>query len=421
MLVALLQQRTNNLCNVIQNKHSPMKCFKLTLELLLILTVAQATIFLRRRDPRQFAVIDAHAIVDIVIVLTISLLLIVNMQRLSKTLKWISKSPALPITLYYFFCAVSTLWSPMPSYTGFRAIQYLSLFWAVLVIFSYYDADHFCEAEKRFLLLAVLAVILNFGLHVKLYGLFMSLKELHTNSYTASAAMLFCYVLGESLGKRTNKNACLLPIGLFAIFFVIIGTCTASYFAIIVGIATAFLLSRRPLIAFYTLLILIIGGVIFSSDQSMDLLYYGKSEGSRRTWTGRLTLWTDYWRLFKQSPLWGHGFSIINRIGSKYTATNAHNAVFAVLLGTGLFGFAVMIWGTIRLIRQTVRGVIHSLDGAIGCASAFATGLVNAMAVAFIGDLWLSPSFVFTMLLALQVVVLSQDAVMPEKSRRAFR
>ncbi len=120
----------------------------------------------------------------------------------------------------------------------------------------------------------------------------------------------------------------------------------------------------------------------------VEISQYGSGEGSGRV-TSRPTL-----QLIKQSPIYGHGIAVSSRL-AKWSTTNTHNGLIAVLLGTGAIGFAMILLGMYRLLTEVRSSLRVSRVGAIGCTSAFVAAFVNNMSISFIGEQWRAPSLVF--------------------------
>lgn len=366
--------------------------------------VAQTTIFNRPRSSSEFLKIDLHAYIDIIIVLILFLCLIFLIYYSFAAWKLTNGTSLRILIYYYILCAISSLWSNHYSYTLFRSFEFISALCSIIVIFYFYSNKNFYKFEKYFFIISIVIIIMTFSFYLKKNNwVISSIKQLHTNSYTTSAAMLGGYCIGEILNKNNKRKLKYLFISLFALIFLFLGTSTASYLAFLFGMSLLFIISGRPLILLYAI---IFGATIFittSYEDLISLLFYQKSQQSINNLTGRLSLWADYWDLFLDSPFWGYGFAVANRISTKYYATNAHNSIFSVVLGTGIVGISIVAYGTFRLIKEGITNFKKAHLGSYGCTIAITIGLINSMSYAFMCDIWYPSSIIFILLICLNL------------------
>ncbi len=167
--------------------------------------IFRLTILVRRRSAESFSNIDSMALIQLAIV-GLCLILLPIAPRLKGSWKKMSYSGSLYIIMYYMLAIFSTLWSGMPKYTAYRAIEFLTLFYA-MYLFIFYTPTYL-KAETKVLFAALVIMFLDVGKHIKLGGL--SLGSLHTNTYSAIAAMLTCYCTAEFFGAKTKKKTIVL-------------------------------------------------------------------------------------------------------------------------------------------------------------------------------------------------------------------
>lgn len=393
--------------NHFSNKNNRNTTFQALLFFLTLSLVARLTIFVRRRSGDQFLNIDTSAIVQLVIVgLTIFLIFIAPKFKLA----WLnlSKTSGKSFLWYYFLCVVSALWSPLPEYSLYRAIEFISQLLAVFVAISY--CSTFYDAEKKVLLLSFMVILLNIGMNLKIYNYSISMQTLHTNSYSISAAMVFCYCLGEIMEEGYVAKRGLVRYCIIAAVFLIVGTSSASYIAALCGICViGILLSNR-----IVLVLVLIGAILIASMLSMNdvmlLLFPGKKEAVILTMSGRMHLWELYYQEILRNPIFGSGFATGARLASRYT-TNTHNGLIAVLLGSGALGMAFIILGFYRLIKESLRNIRSRRIGCVGCAAALAVGIVNNMSFSLLGEQWTPPTLVFFSILSLSILFVSKPNI----------
>ncbi|TKJ38116.1 MAG: hypothetical protein CEE38_04990 [Planctomycetes bacterium B3_Pla] len=366
--------------------------------------VTRMTVFSRQRAEGEFATIDSSAMAQIFIVgLTCCLLLFST--RLKQVCKSISHTSLGLLIGYYLLGAVSALWSPMPKYSLYRAFEASSQLLAVALAMSY--CRDFRAAERRVLLISFLTLILPIAARFKSVGFAFSLSAWHTNSYSASAAMIFCYCLGELL-TATEERRTLLGFGaLVALFWLVLSTSAGSYIAALCGIAVIGVLARNRGMLLMSLLIGIV--LLFFLAGRKDILFKAlfpnKSVEAVETLHGRRRLWDHYIEKAKEKPLLGHGSFVTHHIG-EFAVNNTHNSFFTVLVGTGLLGLGVVTVGLLRLASETRMAAYSASSGFIGCTSAFTVCLVNSMNLPIIWDQWRPPYLVFACFLCLHTLYL---------------
>lgn len=365
-----------------------------------LLLVARLTIFVRRRpgDGSDFLAVDGFALAQMGLVGATCLLVIVtpNLSRLLRSLKGSSVQLLLG---YYLFCAISTLWSPLPTFTLYRAIEYLSQILAILVAFSYFSQQS--DVERKTLLFATVCMLMDFGMMINLNGgLPTSLRSVHTNTYSATGAMVLCYCLGAWLDGRSANRRVLVCYGGIALVFLLLGTSTASYISAVFGIIIAGVFTRRREIIFPAVLAVFAFIILLGTGPFVDAVFTGKTDRDIETISGRSFFWKNYHQLFLASPIWGNGYAVSARLSSAY-ATNTHNGLLAAALGTGVIGLVIVSGAAIRLAREIWTGIRYRMPGSLGIASASSAGVLNAMSVSYLGEVWMAPSFTFVCFMAL--------------------
>ena len=388
----------------------PVSTTPTLLWVVILASVARMTAFVRQRGGAEFMAIDTSAMVGIGL-MVLCLLLLVASGNIGAAWSRIKRTSAALLVAYYIICVASALWSPLPQYTLYASVEMLALMFGVFVAVSY--CSSFEQAERRVMLICVLTTALGMLVNVRFYGITASLTNWHTNSYSASAAMLACYAVGEYLSRGKELPRAVKWAGVAGLFALALGTSSASTIAALGGFAVAAMALRRWGLVFGGLaaaaLLVALG---FGGSFVTNVLFPGKTEGQVATLHGRVQLWTAYAEDVKQSPLFGNGFGVSARLSPFRYTTNPHNAVFSVLLGTGVAGLLVVLGGVLRLAREMWLSSKLKLPGAIGATAAIATGLANSMALPVIGDEWMAPSAVFASLLALHILfIIKADTV----------
>jgi O-antigen ligase len=368
--------------------------------------VTRVTVFIRPRAGSEFSTIDAAAGIQVLIVL-VTLLLLILSTRLVPMLTNIARTSVFVLFVYYFLSAISSIWSPMPQFTLYRAIEFITMFIGVLIALSY--IPNFYIAEKKILLISSIVIILSLYVNLKLTRFSFSVSAFHTNSYSASAAMLFCYCLGEYFSSEGKRKKTLRRYGLFGLATLALGTSSASIVAACCGILFTALLYRKIMLFLAGCWLLILAFILkfmLGADFSLvkELLFPGKTVHQITTMTGRTRMWQSLFQLVQQSPFIGYGFAVLSTGKRHVFSSNPHNSLFSILLGTGALGMVTFLAYGFRLLREFFRTALQKLPGSVGCASAIIAGLVNSMAMTLVFDKWEESSLVFACLMAFFVL-----------------
>ena len=395
-----------------------------------LVLIARLTIFVRQRPGAEFTQIDGLAALQIILVILTCAVLFVFSFRYVIWERLVRTSGSM-FVLYYVFSGFSAIWSPLPVYSFFRAIEYLSQILIIFVVIWY--SANFSNAERRVLFLSFIVLLLGVGLNVKFRGLSLNLYQWHTNHYSVSAAMVFCYCFGEVLSYPGERLRRLWLYGLGALAFLVLGTSIASFFAAGMGVIVAILLSKQGRALFMPLLLavsLTSGLIVLTNtmpanpswiDLGERLKIVSSDSGGALTLSfhGRSLLWEQYLQEIVESPIYGHGFAVSARLAKWYT-TNTHNGFLAALLGTGVIGLTIMCWGWFRLSREIKNSLQSRALGTVGCAAAFTAALINNMSISFVGEQWRDPSFVFVSILALYLLFILKSKETPVLSPQTF-
>ncbi len=366
----------------------------------LLAWVFRVTVFIRQRG--DFATVDLSAGVQIAIVLFMFLVLL-SSARVAPMWSKLARTSVRMLFLYYILCAISAIWSSMPQYSLYRAFEFVVSLMAVFVALSY--SSNFVAAERKALFICFVVLILSMCVAIKLRGLSFSLFDWHTNSYSASAAIMFCYCIGEYFSADKERAKMLKRYGIVSLGALILGTSAASNIAALCGLVVLLFLYRRlgwATAAIFLLSMMFLVGSDFSFLKTM--LFPGKSDEVIYTASGRVGSWRSLLSVIANSPLWGHGFAVLSTGRDRLIVSHPHNSLISVLLGTGAIGaIAFMLYG-FRLLREIIQTTREKYPGAVGCAGALAAALVNSLAMPLVGDQYEESSLVFCCIMALFVL-----------------
>lgn len=389
---------------------------------LLFAWLVRITVFVRRRAGTEFADIDLLAGIQIFIVLVVLIIVLLSARALPILSKTAGTSVR-ALFFYYILSALSALWSPLPEYSLYRAFEFMILFMAVLLALSY--APNLVKAERIVLIVSLISITLTMYPYFIRLGFPTSLGAWHTTAYSASAAMLFCYCLGEYFQSDKNRKKILRWVGFVALAVLVLGTSAGSNVAASFGVLIVAFLRRNTALIFIGCILLLVMLPVFLFGEIDDsavavrgVLFPGKSEAQIYSLRGRVPFWKQMFTVFLDSPFFGHGFAIFTTGRGRVLPGNPHNSLFSVLLGTGILGMlAVIVYG-FRLLREFYRTTVKRLRGAVGCTAAICTGLINSLSTPLVLEQWEEASFVFAAMTAFSILFVYLPFKSKEKEQK---
>lgn len=373
--------------------------------LLIFFWVGRNTIFVRQRDIDSFASVDTMALFQIVaIFLLFSSFFFLYRKVSSRTLNNIYKAPVLWLFLLYALGLISAFWSPFFNYSAYRAFESLVLFFAVFVYFN--NIVDFEKSEKAFLRFILTLLLLTFFGYWKLIGFQISIAAVHTNSYSFIGLILFLYSIGELLsrGEKSRKRKKMLKRYMYiGLFFVVLGTSSATNISVVFGLILLALFTNRKDVQISVLILLTLSLPIFFTfgdiSQIQEILFPGKDINSITMMTGRVVMWTEYIEMIYEHPYFGWGFSVLSRI-AEHARTNAHNSILSILSGMGMAGGIIFIIFLVRSSFSIFKNRNRKMKGSVGGGIAFAAALMNSMSISIIGEGAAPATLSFVVLLA---------------------
>lgn len=398
-----------------------MRGYSLAIWFLLLAWLARITIFIRPRAASEFSSVDVFAGIQILFVVAIFFLTIISGRAV---IIW-SRTSGTSVRMfyyYYFFCALSMVWSPQPTYSLYRAGEFIVLLSGAFIALSY--AKNFLKAERVVLVVSLVTIILGVYPHLKLYHFTLTLERLHSTTYPAAGAMVFVYCLGEYFSSDKARRKILLMAGSLGFVALITGTSTGSLVSVILGIMVIAFFNRNMVwivTGSFLLLLVFIFSYIFPIDIGMveDIALQGKSEHRIMTLSGRIPMWTRFMSAVFESPVYGHGFALLSSGSGNTFAVNPHNSILAILLGTGFIGLSIVLVYFFRLLIEALATIPGKTPGALGCSAAIFTGIVNSITAPAIFSIWKMPTLVFASFNAFFILFVIIPYRMQKKSRSA--
>lgn len=345
---------------------------------LLFMTVLRTTLLVRRRDTADFDSVDSSAYFAIALIVSIVALLVVH-PRARGSLMRLGTSSAVLLISYLALAALSAFWSLNPAFTLFRAGEVIAVFGALFVLMEGFD--DWRKAERAMLATLMMVTVLAFFQRVITGGI--SVSGLHTNVYTVTAGMAFLYTLAESLRADPQRKQMLRRWMTGFLFFALIGTSAGSNIGIAIGvmILLPFLSRSKVIVVPAALACIALVAIMGISEEIVETtLLSGRSIDEASNLTGRMYLWYAYWNAFMDSPVIGHGFAIVARLGDQFggvATTNAHNGFIEAGAGLGLIGFLLLLLYSFRLVSEVMSARRAQIIGGLGCFAAIIMMLVN--------------------------------------------
>ncbi len=359
--------------------------------------ILRLTILRRRRPGTEFTQVDSFAAIEIILVCVAALLLAMKPGFMDRVWRVLGGTSARIMFLFFIIAVGSAIWSPMPTYSLFRAAEYLIESIAIAAILA--CCNSFRQAERVLLISAFAALLMDTIYNIHSFG--FTFENLRSNSSSVSAVMIFGYGFGEAIARNRNARKVPALVSSIAFVLVLLGRSMASWWCSLLAIFLAFLLarSRRLSLIVGTILLGLLISLVGMQKLQPVIDPHGeieKVEGLH----GRELLWQDYWQTIKQNPWLGVGYAVGPRIaGTRYT-TNAHNSAIAVILGTGMVGGILILLSLIAGLREAHWVSRSGKLGSVGTITALAAGSVNSMSISVFGDAWAPSSFVFMMFYA---------------------
>jgi O-antigen ligase len=352
---------------------------------LLILTFA-IRVYLFSRGKTDPTALDIYNIVQIGIGILLGLVIILR-KDFFFVAKTLMRSPLGWLIALYIFGILSGLWSAIPLFSTYFAAEGL-IYTFALAIILYQQPDN--NSMERFAItISFLFIFFMLAQIIKLTGFSFNLFHWHTNNYSAIGAMLFGYCYGEYNNRYRNKSEDerrLLKRGIWiSLFFVVLGTSSASNISLLASLVVITLISGKRSFKFISLFLFGLAILTYRlyGDILNEILFPGKTVAGIEMFGGRTHIWEYYSEPIKQKPIAGWGFASLARISKLYT-THTHNSLIEIAGGVGLIGLIFYVIYLTRMLYKLIRNVRAPYS--VGVIGAITAGFVNGNAVSFMGS-----------------------------------
>lgn len=191
-----------------------------------------------------------------------------------------------------------------------------------------------------------------------------------------SALLSIVFIARYHRAKGAGTKAVFLAAIAWALLTLILAQSRTSLLGFLVALSV-YLVFNRKFIFFALIIMIALIGFLFAgfSQIAVDYVVRGQSAELFSSLSGRTIGWNAAWELFKESPLFGHGFAAAARTQILGTggASTLHGALFDVLVGVGLMGLfpwlgaiTILSWrlyfgaGRIALRSNTIQRSRHA-------------------------------------------------------------
>lgn len=343
-------------------------------------------VYLFSRGKTDPTALDIYNMIQIGIAFILGLVIVIRKDFIP-VVKILARSPLGWLMTIYLFGILSGLWSAIPLFSTYFAIE--GLIYIIAFAMILYQQPNNESMERIAIYSSYTFILFMLGGYIKASGFSLNLADWHTNNYSSIAAMLFAYCFGEynnQYREKTRAERKLLKRGIwFSLILVIIGTSSASNIALVTAIVVVTLISGKR--SFKILSILLFVSVLVLNQLYGDLvfkiLFPGKTAAGVEMLGGRVNIWEYYIELIRQKPVAGWGFAALARISKVYT-THTHNSFIEIAGGVGLIGMIFYAIYLIRMLYKLIRNVRAPYS--VGVIGALAAAFVNSNAISFIGS-----------------------------------
>ena len=287
-----------------------------------------------------------------------------------------TNSPIKSIFLLYLFATISALWSIMPFFSAYLALQNIVLLCGLVWLFTRFES--FRDIEKSFLFFSLLLIVFD----ALCWRLFKEPGTLFSHHLTngSSSAMIISYCMTEYLSEKEqdeDRKKLLKRMFLLALVFLILSTSSGANASAVFGISIGILLVGK----FFLSSLLFAGAILLFTyhemlDQFIFFIMPGKTKDTIETATGRNILWGIIMDLAAKKPWLGWGYACAERAATltgKIKSPDAHNNYIGLYGGLGYVGSAIayvsfaatLFYSWTRRLKPGYKGIIAGFSCAL--------------------------------------------------------
>jgi O-antigen ligase len=308
---------------------------------------------------------DARGIVEIIVyaIVAAGLLAYVARPPVGRRL------PSLLVVRWGFTFAMCfvAFWSPFPQLAVVRAIQLIIVTWLCQLIATEADREQLWKLAHAFVVLTAVSIVAGAAIpYPREFGTEgrFTWFQVHPNISGAFMAISTVIIIAALLQRRQRSPYMPWPQWAYVCAFLFIfGGLLAtrsrgSLAASLVGIgAVLWSASRRR----SRLDLALIGSSLFGcvyllvAGDIAAWLQRGESDAQITSLNSRTDVWAQGWELFRQRPVFGHGYMSARGVFlQNFELGGAHNAFMEVIVNSGLFG--VFWWAAMLYVAFRAAG-----------------------------------------------------------------
>lgn len=287
----------------------------------------------------------------------------------------------LPLTLFVGLAVVSTLWSPLASFTLGQAASLCVLFMLAMTIGTLWSSPRDTSTILCCLASALLAVsVVLLAARVAVPSLQSMSREgagmFHATSAGATASLGLLVMITARLLWNWRWTRLLLPGALIHIIVLMVAINRVSLLLTLLLVPFVVLRYANRAAALIMVLLLCIAATFYLAidpgfrqveslfGPASSYVNRGQSIADLQSMSGRSEMWLAVWQSYQQSILLGHGYAVCSPTGElfvwyEWANWTAHNVVLQCLMSTGIVGLALLLWGFVRITRQWRRSFVR--------------------------------------------------------------
>jgi hypothetical protein len=338
----------------------------------------------RRRDPGSYAQVDiASMTMGLYVVLCFGYCVGLLRRPIGgDILAVLLRRPLIYLLLYVLLCLVSTLWSPQPIYTVFRAFECLTYLMLITAVCIHLKCMGDAQDMVDWLVLwSAWVVFWKARATVQLWGGWQSVPPGAVFRAGSLAAGVFVVLALFSSRRRLA--------GVVLFIFALLSGANKTYVGLACALLPALVHGSRKAkeAAPFLLGVVVLAYLVFGTALVQNTVFHGREGIGWDYMSGRRDFWLHALEVGMEKPGLGYGFvsgerEVLNAIGRGYTIS-AHNAFLSALLSVGVAGpiLITLSFGSLVLAARKAELPSHVRSGIMGtivmafCISISAPGL----------------------------------------------
>jgi len=352
----------------------------------------------RQREAEAVDVVDGSAVAQILFTGLCAFWLFFRCFKAGKAVRYLLFSTPLGFLFAYALLAIASLaWTDKIELTAFRSLQ---LFAFLLLIC---DAIASCRDIRDIIRLQLVYALIT-GIFWELVDIHMGLSALHSSMVPGLA--IGAVFLGWLSGNKSWRFVYALLLLIF-----IFGSSAGAFLGLLLGIASATLLTRGRYAALGWLVIgALVVALLAVPDDLGAIVFYGKTNQNIQTASGRLPVWQELIEdAVSKRPWLGWGFAVgevhARLYGKGFHLMHMHSSVMSALMNLGGVGLALLLcfWaGVLRVaLKLKDRRLRPLMFGA--CLAVILNSLAMESVTAPLSLGWIGHALLFTTVIAVGI------------------